>query len=177
VGRNLSFKKELFDATIYEKSKDIPSGDDDLFVNAVANSKNTEVSLCKEAFMYSEAKNNWKEWIQQKIRHTRSGKFYKFHHRILLALFPFSNLLFYITSILVLVNLYQVLIVLILVAFVLLLKIWFTYRVNEKLQQSDLNSWTLFFDIFYTFYLYLIFLLSLFAPKDKWKETLPQNLL
>ncbi len=170
VGRNLSFKKNMFDAKVYEKNKDIPSGDDDLFVNAVANSSNTEVSLSKDSFMYSEAKKTWKEWMQQKLRHTRSGRFYKFHHRIALALYPLSNLIFYVTAVILVTQIHLLLPVLLIFFGILFTKKWFINRVNGKLQQSDLNSLTLLFDITYTLYLYLIFLLSLFATKDKWKE-------
>jgi hypothetical protein len=170
VGRNLSFKKNMFEAKVYEKNKDVPSGDDDLFVNAVANSGNTEVSLSKDSFMYSEGKKTWKEWMQQKLRHTRSGRFYKFHHRIALALYPLSNLIFYVTAIILIAQIHLLLPVLLIFLGILFIKKWFINRVNGKLQQSDLNSLTLLFDITYTLYLYLIFLLSLFATKDKWKE-------
>ena len=73
----------------------IPSGDDDLFINQVANKKNTTVVLDPDAFTLSLPKETWKEWMQQKRRHYSTGKFYKTSHKFLLGIYTFSFFFFY----------------------------------------------------------------------------------
>ena len=45
------------------------AGDDDLFVNKVATKNNTQVVTCLQSVTWSEAKQSWKSWIEQKRRH------------------------------------------------------------------------------------------------------------
>ncbi len=96
VGRNLAYRKELFFRNKgFSSINHIPSGDDDLFINKVANKKNTAVVLDEEAFTLSKPKQSWKEWRRQKNRHYTTGKFYKASHKFLLAMYTFSFFLFY----------------------------------------------------------------------------------
>lgn len=96
VGRNLAYKKELFFRHKgFLSHKNIPSGDDDLFINAAANSHNTTVVIDPEAFTYSPPKTSWGAWYRQKRRHMSTGSHYKFKHQFLLGLFSLSQFLFY----------------------------------------------------------------------------------
>ncbi len=85
VGRNLSYKKSLFLNTKgFIKHINHPSGDDDLFVNQNATSRNTNIRIHPESFTLSEPKASWSDWKRQKVRHVSSSKFYKFKHKIAL---------------------------------------------------------------------------------------------
>jgi len=96
VGRNLSYKKELFFRNKgFSAVNHLPGGDDDLFINKVANSHNTNIVIDPGTFTVSEPKKNFGEWMKQKSRHYNSGKFYKFKHQFLLGLYSFSHFLFY----------------------------------------------------------------------------------
>src|SRR5699024_7249847 len=96
VGRNLAYKKELFFRHKgFLTHINIPSGDDDLFINAAANRKNTRVVVDKEAITYSKPKQSWGAWYRQKTRHVSTGRHYKFKHRLLLGAFSLSLFLFY----------------------------------------------------------------------------------
>ena len=54
----------------------IPSGDDDLLINRVANKHNTSIVVDPEAFTLSKPKQTWKDWRRQKDRHYSTGKFF-----------------------------------------------------------------------------------------------------
>ena len=91
VGRNLAYRRDVFLRNKgFSSINHIPSGDDDLFINQVANKKNTTVVLDPDAFTLSLPKETWKEWMQQKRRHYSTGKFYKASHKFLLGLYTFS---------------------------------------------------------------------------------------
>src|SRR5690606_18731091 len=67
VGRNLSYKKEtFFRVKGFASHNHIVAGDDDLFVNEVANKFNTEITIHPHSFMYSIPKNTWGDWFRQK---------------------------------------------------------------------------------------------------------------
>jgi glycosyltransferase involved in cell wall biosynthesis len=86
VGRNLMYKKDLFlQNKGFAKHTNILGGDDDLFMNDVANEKNTVVCLNPETFMYSFPKTTWEAWYRQKRRHLSVSKHYQLRNKILLG--------------------------------------------------------------------------------------------
>jgi len=96
VGRNLAYRRELFLRNKgFSSINNIPSGDDDLFINRVANKRNTAIVLDPESFTLSMPKQTWREWKRQKNRHYTTGKFYKTTHKFLLGLYTASFFLFY----------------------------------------------------------------------------------
>src|SRR5829696_6461653 len=96
VGRNLAYKKGLFFRNKgFSSINHIPSGDDDLFINQVANKHNTTVVMDPDAFTLSAPKETWKEWMRQKKRHYSTGKFYRTSHKFLLGLYTASFFFFY----------------------------------------------------------------------------------
>jgi cellulose synthase/poly-beta-1,6-N-acetylglucosamine synthase-like glycosyltransferase len=96
VGRNLAYRRDVFFRNKgFSAINHIPSGDDDLFINQVSNSKNTSVVIDPEAFTLSQPKKTWKEWMRQKNRHYSTGKFYKSSDQFLLGLYTGSFFLFY----------------------------------------------------------------------------------
>jgi glycosyltransferase involved in cell wall biosynthesis len=96
VGRNLAYRKSLFVKNKgFSSINHIPSGDDDLFINQVANKDNTTVVLDPQAFTFSAPKQTWRDWVRQKYRHYTTAKYYKKSDKLLLGLYSFSNFLFY----------------------------------------------------------------------------------
>ena len=96
VGRNLSYRKKLFLQTKgFSSHNHISGGDDDLFINMVANKKNTKLMLDPDSFMLSKPATTWKQWKRQKNRHYSTGKYYQFKHQFLLGLYSFSHFLYY----------------------------------------------------------------------------------
>lgn len=77
VGRNLSYKKELFfKHKGFARHYHITSGDDDLFVNEAATASNAAVVISKPSFTYSNPAKTYSEWQRQKVRHLSTGSFY-----------------------------------------------------------------------------------------------------
>jgi hypothetical protein len=96
VGRNLAFKRQAYErAGGFSAHVDLPSGDDDLLVNAAATAENTAICLHSESFMYSESKKTWREWARQKRRHLSVGHRYRLSHKTLLTLMSLSHVLHY----------------------------------------------------------------------------------
>ncbi len=96
VGRNLSYKKDLFFKNKgFSSGNHLPGGDDDLFINQVANEKNTRIVVDKDSFTVSDPKTTFSEWRRQKTRHYSTGKYYQPKHRFLLGLYAVSHVLFY----------------------------------------------------------------------------------
>ena len=67
VGRNLSYKKELFfNSKGFSSINHIPGGDDDLFINKVATATNTRIAIDADAITLSEPKKTFGNWLRQK---------------------------------------------------------------------------------------------------------------
>ncbi len=92
VGRNLAYRKSLFlNNKGFNGFLHVTGGDDDLFINQHASSKNTALCLGEESIMYSLPKKTYGSYFHQKIRHLTVGKKYKFKHRFLLGIFSISH--------------------------------------------------------------------------------------
>ena len=169
VGRNLSYKKDVFMRNKgFSSINQIPSGDDDLFINHVANKRNTAIVIDKDAHTISEPKTSFQEWMNQKYRHYTTSKYYKKKHAVLLALYAISQFLFYPLLIAALIFSKE---------YILLASLW-SLRVivqgailrstMKKLNELDLWPWFLLFDIWSIFY-YLFTLPSVWkAPQKSW---------
>lgn len=169
VGRNLSYKKNLFLTNKgFSSINHLPSGDDDLFINKIANSHNTSIVIDKESFVHSQPKTSWSDWVKQKKRHYTTAKFYKRKHKFLLGLYSFSHFMFFpamaaafvfydwrwVTGILGIRFLTQAIIL---------------FKTTKKLGEFDLWGLFWFFDI-WLFFQNLFFLPSLFKrPAKSWK--------
>jgi cellulose synthase/poly-beta-1,6-N-acetylglucosamine synthase-like glycosyltransferase len=78
VGRNLAYTKELFfENKGFAKHYHLPTGDDDLFINEVANTTNTAVEFSRNSQTVSLPEMRFTDWFKQKQRHLRSGGHYK----------------------------------------------------------------------------------------------------
>ncbi len=96
VGRNLSYKKDLFFKNKgFSSGNHLPGGDDDLFINQVATKTNTRIVVDKDSFTISDPKTSFSEWRRQKTRHYSTGRFYRPKHRFLLGIYAVSHVLFY----------------------------------------------------------------------------------
>lgn len=85
-GKNLAYRKELFfQHKGYYKSLNLHAGEDDLFINEIANKKNTKVELSGESITQMAPYERFKVWKEMKVskaatlRHIKGGAttFYK----------------------------------------------------------------------------------------------------
>lgn len=168
VGRNLSYKKDLFFRNKgFSSINHIPSGDDDLFINKVATKRNTAIVIDKDAVTLSSSKKTWKDWMRQKRRHYTTAKYYKPRHKFLLGLYSFTQFVFY-PLLIISAIFYDWRLALGLLGVRLIIQAVIFYKAMKKLDESDLWPWFLFFDLWMLVY-YIIFLPSLWKkPRRTW---------
>lgn len=169
VGRNLAYTSTLY----YEKNGfikhiKIASGDDDLFVNEAATSKNTAICYTPEAFTYSIPKKKRKKWILQKKRHYTTAKLYKPIHRILLGLYYIFNLLFWILSVIILFTQFWIY-----GLGIIVLRFIIQYivigKAAKKLKESDLIYFISFYELFLILTQLSIFISKSDEKSSQWK--------
>lgn len=168
VGRNLAYRKSLFFRNKgFSSINHVPSGDDDLFINKVANKKNTAVVLDPEAFTLSKPKQTWKDWMRQKNRHYTTGKFYKTSDKFLLGLYTFSFFLFYpLLFVSIIFFDWRWSLPVFGVRLITQAIIW--KKAMKRLNESDLFPWFIFWDV-WMFCYYIIFAPALWKkPKKNW---------
>ncbi|MCH2046617.1 MAG: glycosyltransferase [Saprospiraceae bacterium] len=168
VGRNLMYRKSLLNQRKkLIKGEHLASGDDDLWVNQMAEGKSTKICLDPNSFMYSEPKRSFKALYRQKTRHYSTSTYYRWQHQLALGSLVVSHFAYYGLGLL-LVGLdgnFSVLFSLTL-GIRLILYYLIANSVTSLLNERDLlkNWW--FFDIFMPIY-YIIFAPSLFISSKK----------
>ena len=96
VGRNLAYKREtFFSVGGFKGLLGNRAGDDDLFVNRIANAANTVVVNTPNSIVWSVPKTTWREWFHQKRRHLSVSPQYRTKSKIQLTLEPLSRGIFY----------------------------------------------------------------------------------
>ena len=173
VGRNLMYRKKLFHlAGGFTDHNHLQSGDDDLFINAVATSKNTRINLSPESFMYSDGKQSWKEYFRQKARHLTTGKHYNLKHQILLGLNTLSHFLFYLGGIVLLILKFSTIFVVVVLIYLVRISIIILMcrTIFKKLQDKDLIYYVPIFDIGIVLYWLVISPVLLTGNTNQWKK-------
>lgn len=168
VGRNLSYKKELFfKHKGFSSINHVASGDDDLFISMAANKKNTGIVIDKDAVTLSQPQETFRDWVRQKTRHYTTGKFYKPVHKFLLGMYSLSHFLLYPFFVLsIIFSDWRITLAVFAVRFLMQGLIYF--KSMQQLNESDLFRWWWLFDIWMFFY-YLIFAGSLWKkPRKTW---------
>jgi len=100
VGRNLCYRKDHFmKVKAFKDIWHLEGGDDDLFVNKYANSRNAEVVIHPNSITLSQPKTNTKSYLVQKKRHLHIGKYYKFKDKRKIGMYTLSHALFWIGGI------------------------------------------------------------------------------
>lgn len=170
VGRNLAYKKEeFFNVNGFIDHMKIRSGDDDLFINQAATSRNTTISFSPESFTYSEPKKTFKEWFTQKRRHVSTAAHYKFFDRAQLTVYYLSQLMFFVLAIVLLALQYEWMIV----AGILVFRYLFAWTVlglsAARLQEKDVMYWFPIIEIVLVFTQFNIFMTNLFSKPVHWK--------
>lgn len=170
VGRNLAYTKSLFfEANGFINHMNVRSGDDDLFVNQMATSKNTALSFTPESFTESAVKTSFGAWIKQKRRHVSTVAHYKKSHKFLLGLFYISQILFWVLGLVLLSLLFNWEIV----ASLFVLRIFVQWiimgKTAKKLNESDLVFIIPFLEIFVILTQLAIFISNKISKPKTWK--------
>ena len=168
VGRNLSYKKGLFfKVKGFSSLNHVASGDDDLFINKVANKSNTAIVIDRDAVILSEPKKTFGDWFRQKTRHFSTARFYKPLHKFLLGLYTLSQFLFYPAFIgAILLFDWRIVLGVFLLRMISYVTVY--SKALKKLDETDLTAWLLLMDIWQFFY-YIIFAPALWKkPRPTW---------
>ncbi|MGQ0738205.1 MAG: glycosyltransferase [Bacteroidota bacterium] len=168
VGRNLSYRKDLFLRNKgFSSINHIPSGDDDLFINKVATRDNTAVVIDPDAITRSIPKTTWKGWLRQKSRHYTTAKYYKPKHKFLLGLY-FATQFIYYPLLAASILFYDWRFTLAVFGIRFLLQAFVLRKSMKKMGEKDLWPWFVFLDMWMFFY-YIIFAPALWRrPQNKW---------
>lgn len=170
IGRNLAYTKTLFFRNKgFASQYHIQSGDDDLFINKVANAQNTIVELHPSSFTYSDPKTSLGAWIKQKRRHLTTAKHYKGIHKFLLGLGSFTQYLFYGCFAGLLFSSVDVSIVLAIFGLRLVTQFIVLRKSMILMKESDLLLFTLFFELILLIFYPIIYIGNAFVKKHKWK--------
>ena len=169
VGRNLAYTSQLFyENSGYMSHMNIPSGDDDLFVNEAATKENTSLCFHPDSFTVSIPKTSFKTWFEQKRRHISTANYYKSRHRFLLGLYYLSNLLFWLLAVVCLIFL-DWKFPLAIIIFRLLLQYIFIGNATKLLKERDLMPYLPFLELFLVFMQLTIFISNKLVKPKRWK--------
>ncbi|WP_225874801.1 glycosyltransferase [Pedobacter hiemivivus] len=170
VGRNMAYKKSLFfNNKGFAAHMHIPSGDDDLFVNAHAHDGNTAICIHKDAQVWSEPNISFGAYLKQKKRHFGAGKLYKPKHKFILSAQIIIQFLFYVTLVLSMcfkATLYPALGVL---GLSIIIRCFVYPRILKRLNYADLRWWFPILDMLLFIFLVFNGILSIFVKKVQWK--------
>lgn len=169
VGRNLAYKKELFfKVKGFSKHQHILSGDDDLFINEVANKTNTSIVFDKNAHTVSLPKLTFSSWLKQKKRHLSTGKYYKFKHKVVLGLYPltlFALICCFTVLVVAQVSVYLILVFLLLRYLIQML----IFKLSiDKLDGKDLLLLAPFLELFYLIFQPILLISNFVKKNSRW---------
>lgn len=169
VGRNLGYQSKLFFGNKgFASHQHILSGDDDLFINEVANKNNTQIVVHQDSHTISNAKTSYKDWFRQKKRHFLTGTHYKLKHKFMLGLLQFSQLLFIglFIVLLILVRPVYLIVAVFLVRYIIQM-IVFKLSAN-KIGGKDLIIFAPLYELFFMVFNPLLVISNIIVKKTKW---------
>jgi len=170
VGRNMAYKKSLFFKNKgFAAHMHIPSGDDDLFVNANARPDNTTIQIHREAQVWSEPKTTFLAYLRQKKRHIGAGKFYKPKHKFMLSVQITIQFCFYalVIALAILPATHFIAVGVFLLS--LIIRCFVYPKLLKRLNYGELRWWFPVLDIVLMAFLVFNAILSVFVKKVQWK--------
>jgi glycosyltransferase involved in cell wall biosynthesis len=171
VGRNLAYKKSLFfENKGFASHMHIPSGDDDLFIQEIALKNTVAIEFAENTHTTSEVIEDWRDWVYQKRRHLSTAPMYKIKFKVLLALYPLSQLLFLTSVILLIVFEVYIFYVILLLVIRLVVSYLLNYRIMKRLNVYDLYWTHPAYEVFHLLIQGFFVLLNLFEKPKKWSR-------
>lgn len=158
IGKNMAYRKEyFFREKGYSSILNIDGGEDDLFINSIANKENTAVVISPESFTESNEVTNFATWRFIKSKYLYTKQFYKGARSFIFGWETFTKYSFYVCLLLAIQAgiYYNNFIMLSVAALLFILRYMyqlFIINKNSKLFSSGLFHIDLFFmDIFQPF--------------------------
>jgi len=166
AARNFGFKKTSFEKVGgYSKTIDTLSGDDDLLLReAFKNNLKIGTVTAKGSFVYSKTKETFKDYLNQRARHTQTSFHYLFKQQFGLGIWHLFNLLIVFSPILFFLDLYFLL----LLPAKLFIDLMIVLFNQEKFSYKFSFTEVLYLQIFYELFLIIHFFNAKFG-KIEWK--------
>lgn len=169
VGRNLAYNKELFFSVKgFSSHQHILSGDDDLFINEVANAKNTQIVIEEDAQTISVPKTSFKLWVRQKKRHFSTGKYYKMGHKLMLSIYPLTLMVFVLLFIVLVVQQVSIHLIIGVLLLRLLVQMLIFMKTEKRLGSKDLWFSAPILELFFMFFNPLLLISNFIKKNTKW---------
>lgn len=171
VGRNLAYDRSLFFKNRgFASHQFIASGDDDLFINEVANSKNTEIVFSEDSYTISNPESTFNSWVEQKRRHLTTSNRYNIKTILGLLFSSVIKYAFYILAIAILIQnpLWWIgaTVLLLNIISILILNYWLT----KTTKSLDILIWIPFTEIFLLLFYPFLFIWNTLASGNPWKN-------
>jgi glycosyltransferase involved in cell wall biosynthesis len=171
VGRNLSYKRDLFlGSKGFNDHLGVMGGDDDLFVNQHATAATTAVASGAGVVVRSVPKRTWTEFFYQKLRHLSVGRRYKSGDRLLLGTFTVTWILWPFTMIaLPFLGIYSAILGgMILLRWIMLVAL---FGSAQRRLGEPFEVWKVpFLDFIYAFYYLVAGPIALVTKRVRWKN-------
>ncbi len=169
VGRNLAYRKSVFiNGNGFKGHESVMGGDDDLFVQAHANGRNTGICMKPAAKIISYPKVSLKSYFKQKKRHLEVGKNYINSVKLLLGIVSFSQIVFWICMVYLLLmdhNYYLICGGFLIRAISLIIVVkYFSFILQEKINPILF----IILDFLYVFYYIIIGSSAIFSKVNRW---------
>jgi poly-beta-1,6-N-acetyl-D-glucosamine synthase len=171
IGRNLAYKKSLFlKQKGFAPYSQIPSGDDDLFVNKSATGHNIRIAAGKDCITFSEPKEKLSDWIRQKRRHVSTARYYKPVSKFILSIITFYQYFFWITSIVLLFSYRFRFIALGIIGGYIIIQQIIQWKTMHRLGETKLFIYSLLLEWLLLFFFYpLVAISNLLFKQVAWK--------
>lgn len=99
IGRNLAYRKSLYlGHKGFASQLNLQRGDDDLFINSIANPMNTKVALSPDSFIRLPVPSYKRVWFEDKVNALVTGHFYQGHARLFNSIETWTCALFHLLT-------------------------------------------------------------------------------
>jgi len=150
AARNFGFKKTSFEKVGgYSKTTDTLSGDDDLLLReAVKNKLKLGTVTAKGSFVFSKTKETFKDYFNQRARHTQTSFHYLFKHQLMLGLWHVFNLIILFSPILFFLDIYFLLLLPVKLIVDLVVVLFSQNKFGYKFSFLEIIYLQIFYDLF-----------------------------
>ena len=172
TGKNLAYKKSLFfKMKGFASHYHIEQGDDDLFVNEAATKHNSKIEVSIDSFTISRVKKTFKEWVIQRARRGKTFEHYNARSKFLLTFLRFSQYLFFVSFVTLLIFQFSPILVLSLYIFRLSIQFITFNGSMSLLSERDLLIFLPIMEVVLLLLYIQIAISSIFIKKNKWEKT------
>lgn len=170
IGHNLAYTREMFfKEGGFISQYNIPVGEDDLFINKVANPRNTSIVISSDSINLAAPKERFAEWVIQKKKHCLSRRYFKLKDKTLTFLLPLTTFLLYTLAIVSIVFQFPWIYVVAGLLLKYVTQIIYYFRSSKTLGTKKIAIFAPIFEILFLFFNTIIKLTTLFTKRNKWK--------